>query len=92
VGVSWGFFGYAGAAQRSFVAEAELLGRSGEVCERRHPIEKLLALGFVQSTPNAVRLADPKGVLEAVLSHAARSADRFGGALTCEAFLLALNS
>src|SRR6478609_4666910 len=52
--------------------------------------EQLLALQFVQPTPDAVRLPDGQCVIEAVATDGAGGADLLGPALTLELVLLAL--
>src|SRR5690606_21977237 len=52
--------------------------------------EEVLALGLVEPTPDAVGLADPDGVVEAVLLHRAGGADLLRPGLALELLLLAL--
>jgi hypothetical protein len=54
-------------------------------------IEELLALGFVQPTPDPVWFTDPNGVLEAVQANATGSTDPLGRTLTDQALLLAFD-
>ncbi|SBS77383.1 hypothetical protein MHPYR_420029 [uncultured Mycobacterium sp.] len=53
-------------------------------------LEQQLALGFAQSTPDAVRLADGQGMRPALSDHRATTAHFFGTHLTLSAGATAL--
>jgi hypothetical protein len=51
---------------------------------------ELLALHLVEAAPDAVRLADPDGVIEALAAHGAGLADGLRRSFSCEALVFPL--
>ena len=65
--------------RRSPVLGERARGRAATPAGSAGPaVDQLLALDLVQPTPDAVRLADAEGVVEAGAAHGARAADRLG--------------